>query len=271
MRAVNADTVRLMPPSPYRVRMALGVLLGCVGCGGPPAQAPGGARGLDPRDPRSPPDTAGPAGRTHVDGADLALDLPGHWDEGPAEGGHDLRNWPQQIVVALMPLAEGLDATGSAARLADAQKHGLGSLCKRGATASEPVPVQARPGAMRSHVGCDEPRVVATYVALPVENEVLSYEHYWYDVPVYSAALDVADDAILASVQVHPLATSCPSGVLAQTGSTGGACLEGAVLGPAVAERCGRALASRGWARDDAAAEAIRSPTAKTLVCYRRP
>jgi hypothetical protein len=124
---------------------------------------------------------------------------------------------------------------------------------------------------MRLHVTCDDPRVVATYTALPVESEVLSYEHYWYDVPGYSAALDLADDAILASLQVHPLTTSCPSVVLEQTTSTGGTCLEAAVLGQAAVERCGHALTSRGWTRDDVAAEMIGSKTAKALVCFRQP
>jgi hypothetical protein len=197
--------------------------------------------------------------------------LPGQWNETPTEGGHDLRKGPQEIVVVLMPPAEGLDAGSSAARLADAQRHGVTALCKRGAIASVPVPVTTRPGAMRLHVTCDDPRVVATYTALPVESEVLSYEHYWYDVPGYSAALDLADDAILASLQVHPLTTSCPSVVLEQTTSTGGTCLEAAVLGQAAVERCGLALASRGWTRDDVAAETIGSRTAKALVCFRQP
>jgi hypothetical protein len=206
-----------------------------------------------------------------VDGADLTLDLPGQWSEAAREGGHDLRKWPEEVVVVLMPVAGDLDAGGSVARLADAQRAGVTALCKHGAAASVPAPVTTRPGALRLHVSCDEPRLVATYVALPAESEVLSYEHYWYDVPAYSAALDLADDAILASLRVRPFTTSCPRGVIEQAASAGGTCLEAAVLGQPAVERCGDALASRGWTRDDVAAEAIRSQTAKALVCYRRP
>jgi hypothetical protein len=113
--------------------------------------------------------------------------------------------------------------------------------------------------------------LVATYMALPAESEVLSYEHYWYDVPAHSAALDLADDAIVATLRVHPLTTSCPGAVVEPTASAGGTCLEAAVLGQPAVERCGAALASRGWTRDDVAAEAIGSQTAKALVCYRPP
>jgi hypothetical protein len=113
--------------------------------------------------------------------------------------------------------------------------------------------------------------LVATYVALPAESEVLSYEHYWYDVPAYSAALDLADDVVLASLRVHPLTTSCPGAVVQQAASAGGTCLEAAVLGEPAVKRCGDALVSRGWTRDDVTAEAIRSQTAKALVCYRQP
>jgi hypothetical protein len=204
-----------------------------------------------------------------MDGADLALDLPGRWDESPVEMGHDFRKGPpgqQEIVVVLMSAIEGLDAGKSAAHLSDAQRKGMSTLCKRGAVASSPTSATTIPGAMRVHVTCEEPRLVATYVARPYESEVLSYEHYWYDVPGYSAALDSADDAILSRLQVHPLTTACPSVVA----DKGGTCLEAAVLGQAAVDRCGQALASRGWTRDDVAAEAIGRQTAKTLVCYRR-
>jgi hypothetical protein len=241
------------------------LFLPCIGCGEPRAQAPTRGRDLAPRDAAHAPDDSDAVGRTHVDGADLALDLPGQWNEAPIERGHDLRKGPQEIVVVLMPRFEGLDAGSSAARLADAQQHGVTTLCKRGAAASAPTPVTARPDARRLHVTCDEPRLVATYIALTVESDVLSYEHYWYDVPGYSAALDRADDAILASLQVR-----CPSVVLDQA-SNGGACLEAALLGQSAVERCGQALESHAWKRDDTAAELIRRQTAKTLVCYRRP
>jgi uncharacterized protein YcfL len=229
-----------------------------VGCGAPRAQTPTGGRDV---------------GGTHVDGADLALDLPGRWDEAPVEAGHDLRKGPpgqQEIVAVLMPAIEGLDAGKSAAHLSDAQRKGMSTLCKRGVVASSSTPATTIPGAMRVHVTCEEPSIVATYVARPYESEVLSYEHYWYDVPGYSAALDSADDAILSGLQVHPLTTACPSVVVEQTTSKGGTCLEAAVLGQAAVDRCGQALASRGWMRDDVAAEAIGRQTAKTLVCYRR-
>ncbi len=208
-----------------------------------------------------------------MDGADLALDLAGRWDEAPIEAGHDLRKGlpdQQEIVVVLMSSIAGLDAGKSAVHLSDAQRRGMSTLCKRGVVASSPTPATTMPGAMRVHVTCEEPPMVVTFVARPYEGEVLSYEHYWYDVPGYSAALDSADDAILSGLQVHPLAKACPSVDVEQTTSEGGTCLEAAVLGQAAVDRCGQALASRGWTRDDLAAEAIGRRTAKTLVCYRR-
>ena len=237
----------------------------CVGCGAPPAHAPTGDQ-----------DDSDAVGRTHMEGVDLTLDLAGRWKEAPMEAGHDLRKLQkgkEEIIVVLWPRPKGLDANSSAARLADAQRSGITTLCKRGVVVSAPTPVTARPSALRFHVACDEPRMVATYIALTVETDVLSYEHYWYEVPGYSAALDHTDDEILAGVQVHSLAAACPSASVEQAISGGavGVCLEAAVLGHAAVERCGQALASRNWTRDDMAAQAVGRQTAKTVVCFRRP
>jgi hypothetical protein len=229
--------------------------LACAGHGDPPAQSP---TSVD---------------RTHIDRADLAVDLPGRWDERPIERGHDLRMGDrQQIIVSLLPPAEGLDIGASAARMAEAQQRGMTSLCKQGAVASTPTPVTTPPRAFRLHVECVEPHVIATFVAAPVEGNVLSYEHYWYDAQAFSPELDRADDVILATLHVRPpAATVCPPGVLEQAAANGGACLEAAVLGRAATEECTRALEGRGWTRDDAAAELIGRQTAKKLVCYHGP
>jgi hypothetical protein len=246
------------------------VFLPFLGCGTPAAQSATVARNSAP----APGDAARATGdRTHFDGADLSVDLPGHWEEAPVEIGHDLRKGPpdpEEVVIVLMPRAPDQDEESSTSRLANAQRHGMSTLCKRGAVASSPTRSATMSGALHVHVICDEPRVLATYTALTVEGEVLSFEHYWYAVPGYSEALDHADEAILASLQVHALRAACPGPVVDQITSKGGTCLEAAVLGQAAVETCGRALASRGWTRDEAAAEAIGRQTEKVLVCYRR-
>jgi hypothetical protein len=69
---------------------------------------------------------------------------------------------------------------------------------------------------MRLHVVCEQPRVVATFVAAPFGGKVLSYEHYWHDAQTFSSELDRRDDAILATLRAKTVATTCPSTVLAR-------------------------------------------------------
>jgi hypothetical protein len=215
-------------------------------------------------------DVATSADQTHIDRADLALDLPGRWDEHTIENGHDLRMADrQQIILSLLPPVQGLDVASSTTRLADAQSRSLTSQCTRGLTASAPIPAATPAGAIRLRVVCQEPRVVATFVAAGMGNQVLSYEHYWYDTQTFSPELDHADDTILATLRLKPRAV-CPPEILAQASANGGTCLEAAVLGEAVVEDCRRTLESQAWTRDEQAADLIGHQTAKKLVCYRK-
>ncbi|MET0592522.1 MAG: hypothetical protein ABW133_07475, partial [Polyangiaceae bacterium] len=52
------------------------------------------------------------------------------------------------------------------------------------------------------YVVCEEPRVVVTFFATPLECDVLSFEHYWYGTRAFSNELGRADDAILATLQI---------------------------------------------------------------------
>jgi hypothetical protein len=159
-------------------------LVACAGNRGQPAHAPD---------------------RTHIDRPDLVVDLAGRWDEHAIAGGHDLRmGYRQQIVVSVLPPARGLDVVASVKHMAEAQAQGMTSRCKQGATASTPTQASTPPRALRLHVVCEEPRMVATFVAAPAEGNVLSYEHYWYDAKTFSPELDRADDAILGTLHVKP-------------------------------------------------------------------
>jgi hypothetical protein len=188
----------------------------------------------------------------------------------PIDGGIELRSNREQIVVSLFPPIQGLDSEHSVAHLVDAQQRGVASACAHARDAGTPTPATTPPRAMRLHVVCEQPRVVATFVAAPFGVKLLSYEHYWHEAQTFSSELDHRDDAILATLRAKAVATTCPSTVLASAIPNGGACLEAAVLGNAVVEDCRRALESRGWTRDDATADAIGHQTGKTLVCYRQ-
>ena len=206
----------------------------------------------------------------HVNRDELALDLPGKWDERRIAGGHDFRKGNrEEIIVSLHLTAEGLDVDGSTARMAQAQQAGMTSECKRVGASSAPAPVTSFAGALGSRVVCDEPAVIATFVAAPVEGRVLTYEHYRYDAKEVSPDLDRADDAILATVKVKPRAMVCPPHLFTEAVANGGTCLEAAVLGQAVVDVCARTFESRGWTRDDGVARVIGRQTAKKLTCYR--
>lgn len=248
------------------------LFLACTGHGEPSAQAPtrtptaarpGGA----PRDGAS-----DSAGNTHIDHADLTLDLPGRWEERPIDAGHDLRLGDrEQIIISLFPPPDDLHGTSAAARLAEAQQRGVAAQCKRATGAMMPAATSTPARALRFHFVCDEPHVVATFVAAPVGGTVVSYEHYRYEVQTFSPDFDRTDDAILAALRFKPTAMACPPALFAQAAADGGSCLEAATLGKATVEECGRALENAGWRRDDAVADAIGRRTAKKLVCYRSP
>jgi hypothetical protein len=250
------------------VRFAFLLFLSFAACAAqrePPPQAPA------PAAKTARPTERAPRDRTHIDHADLAVDLPGHWEEHPIEGGYDLRKGEEeQVILALFPPAQGSRAADSAALLAEAQQRAMLAQCKRGGVAGASAPA-GMSKAVRVHVTCEEPNVVATFIAAPQGESVLSYEHYWYTAHVYSADLDRADDAILASLHVKAEAAACPPDLLVQATSNGGACLEAAVLGDNVVAACARAYEGRGWHRNDAVANALGQQTGKTLVCYQAP
>lgn len=209
-------------------------------------------------------------GTTHIDGPDLTLDLPGHWTDVTDDTGHDLSSDRQEMFLQLFEKPDWMDPDVAATRLAVLHRRFMTRLpCRRGAVLSAPTPWAARPGGERFYFVCDDPRGVITNVALTVEPEVLWYAHVWAGERGYSPALDRADDAILESLHVRPVASVCPGATLGQL-RAGGICLEAAVLGQAGVNLCTRALVIRGWIRDSAAAEAMASATAKSVVCYRR-
>jgi hypothetical protein len=175
----------------------------------------------------------------------------------------------EQIIVSLLPPVKSLDGLNSVERLTEAQQRGMASQCKRAAGASTPTAATTPPRAIRFHVVCEEPRVVATFAAALSGGNVLSYEHYRYNIETFSPELDRADDAILATLRLKP--TACPPAVLSEAAANGGTCLEAATLGEAIVKECRRALESNGWIQDDAAADAIGRQAAKKLVCYRKP
>lgn len=113
--------------------------------------------------------------------------------------------------------------------------------------------------------------MVVAYVATAIGNKVLSYAHYWYDVPAFSPEFEHRDDTILATLRVKTVGTACPPSVLAQATGHGGTCLQTSVLGAGVVEDCGRTLESRGWTREDVGAGSIGGGAIKDLVCYRGP
>jgi hypothetical protein len=246
--------MRLLLPSTLLL-----LLVACAGGAAPPATAASST-------------TRASAQRTRIDHDDIALELPGKWEERRLEDGYDLRRGDQeQIIVATMPIPEGVPVDEAVAHLAEAQRIGLGSQCKGGLAASEPAAARVPAHALRLHAVCAEPRVVATFVAAPLERAVLSFEHYRYDGRPFSADLERDDEAVLATARVKAPAATCPEAVLTQAQSGGGACLEAAVLGSAVVEDCARAFKGRGWLRDDATAELIGRSTAKKLVCFHHP
>jgi hypothetical protein len=109
------------------------------------------------------------------------------------------------------------------------------------------------------------------YLAAAIGNKVLSYAHYWYDVPAFSPEFEHRDDTILATLRVKNVGTACPPSILAQATGHAGTCLQTSVLGAGVVEDCGRTLESRGWTRENAGARSTGGGESKGLVCYRAP
>ena len=63
--------------------------------------------------------------------------------------------------------------------------------------------------------------------------------------------------------------TPCPAGV--ESGSSGGACLEPAVLGRQQVDSCFAYLEGKRWTKDVETAKAISQQTGKSIICYARP
>jgi hypothetical protein len=250
------------------------LLVACAGRGAPPAPVatpPGEPAAHEPAATRRPAD-AHSNELTHFEGDGLALDLPGQWIEHPIPGAHELRKGErEQIIVSILAPLPGLDDVASAARLGEIQERAIASRCKRAGETSAPAAATMPPRATRFRFVCEEPRVAATFAAVPWEGNLLSYEHYWYRVPESSAELDRADDIILATLHHKPATTECPTSLIAEGASRGGLCLESAVLGTAVVEACKRELKRRGFTPDNAVADEIGRQTSKKLVCYQKP
>jgi hypothetical protein len=168
--------------------------------------------------------------------------------------------------------------------LSSAQQSAIRAVCKRGALvggperANEPLPL------LRVRATCEEPQLVATFVAAASHGSVISYEHYRYDAARMTPELETADAAMFAALHIKaPSAgrpkgaaamrpsAACPDEILAQADSQTGMCLEAAVLGDAAAEDCGGKLRGRGWRRDDLSTSLIAKQTGKTIVCYHAP
>ena len=157
------------------------------------------------------PSAPGAAERTHFEWDGLALDLPGGWVEHPLRDAHELRKGDnEQIIISRFPTVQGLDTVASAARLAEIQPNTTAKQCKRTSDATTPVASTIRPQSLRSHVVCESPRVVATFVVAPLKCDVFSFEHYWYGARAFSPELDRADDAILTSLRIKPETGDCP-------------------------------------------------------------
>ncbi|MCE9576540.1 MAG: hypothetical protein K8W52_25545 [Deltaproteobacteria bacterium] len=219
-----------------------------------------GATTPPPAAPRAKPPRQAAAARTVVDHPDLTLTLPGHWDERAVEGGYDLTGGhTEEVIVVLFPLAEGDDVEHSATRLGEAQRTAMRAVCKDG------FELAPSTDDTRFYATCTTPRFVATLVASPQADRVLSYEHYRYDVTALTPELDAADAAIYATVRVR---ASCPPAIVAAFAQNG-ACLEPKVLGPGVTDACRAELQKRGWQRDATVETALHEQTGEAIECYR--
>jgi hypothetical protein len=230
-----------------------------------------------PAAPATDPGRADPqtGGITVVDDAAFFFSLPGQWEKHAVDGGYDFRRGTEeQVIVTRLPSSSQDDAT-NVDTLSSAQQRAIPALCKRGALVGTP---QRMPAGRKEplllvgvHASCEEPRVVATFVAVSSQGTVLSYEHYRYDAAKTTPDLGSVDATMFASLHIKaptPATAACPDTILAHADSQEGMCLEAAVLGEAVVADCGAKLRGRGWQRDDLGAKLIGQQTGKTIVCY---
>jgi hypothetical protein len=200
-----------MPPTMRSILFFSLFFIACAGQSAPPRQVAGSPQAAPPAGEEAthvaPPRliVSNSGDRTHFEGGDIVLDLPGRWVEHVIERGYELRKGDrEQIIVSRFPPVQGLDSIGSAERLADVQQRTVAEHCTRRGDASLPAPATTPPHAIRSHVTCEEPRVVATLLAAPLGTDVLSYEHYWYGTRAFSSELERADETILSTLQHRP-------------------------------------------------------------------
>jgi hypothetical protein len=227
--------------------------------------------GVEAETPATPP--AGAADRTIVDHDDVAFELPGRWEERRSAGGYELwRGDQEQVLVTLFPPTEGLDANASAEKLASVQRDAILGLCKHGARMGKVARASAAAlSSIQFQFECQEPRVVATFLAGTSQGKVISFEHYRYNVASLTPEILRSAKAIFDTLRIKAPTSSCPPAILSSGTAQGGACLEAAVLGETVVTACSRELVSRHWVRDEVTADLIGKQTGKKLVCYRDP
>lgn len=213
------------------------------------------------------------AGVSIIDHDDFTVWLPGRWTEKKTDDGYDLRSGPDQIVVAVFPPMEGVDAIGSMDKLSAIQRNVLTEKCKKGLQVGTPDAVKTSALETRQvRLACAEPALTATMTAGTALGRVISFEHYRYATSTTTPESERMEAKILETLRIKPAGpAACPAATLSEAETNKGACVEPGAIGAEVAAECGRQLLSRNFKRDDTFAALVATKTGKKVICYGRP